>query len=619
MSIDPSADGLSAPRENLLATWNPTPPQAQFSQWEKQNIDEIWAELRVVASANAWRSTSALCGQLIEAHLKQRLILGGRQIEAVNRAMLHRLIEMAMTDGIFTNEAKLGISGSIFAAKQIRNWSSHGSAWIRSPGENEGTIALTLLVCYSGWLFPHPASPISSTDHVVDDDARWDANVEAASLNTASNRIGFLLRVDDQDVEKYQAAMAQSIRIGTARSLLKLIRKARGSETGRTAATLAISGNFAEVVATAGRGRARNVLELAAAVTGLGLKNHARLLRACLPRDGEALAYYLSRSPAKFSTYLAAVRDADPKAFPGLLADPVHRQPLLTSLKRRVKRSEISFSTLIHVLRSLPPSLAAEVLTEVQPEIRAWLADQSPLTAANFLKLATRRPICDIPGLTPDDVVDILHGRIRTESSQFRLIAFRLYSLHLCDHPAALRLFEHILDNVGSCIDSNTSQLLIWDICQYTKLEERAVGASQKLAEDCALAWPARDRLSILGLLHSVESSPPYLASREDALTVSYEVEWDRWQLFRVTLALARSDKATRAAASGLFKTAARTASETFTASSALSKKLLEDVKYILSRVDLSSAGAPELPSRLPSARPSGERAADRPATSRRP
>jgi hypothetical protein len=185
------SDTFQDVRSVILNTWNVAPESAEFSEWERNNLAAYWDELKAVEEAHAWRATAALAEQLIEAHLKQRLLRNGRPFSTVGYATLDPLIKMAIADGIFSGDALLSIAGSIFAAKQLRNFASHGTAWSAPPTELNATHALVFLACYSGWIFP---SPIPNSDIPTDaDDSWWKANVATVHPNRAAEQIQSVL------------------------------------------------------------------------------------------------------------------------------------------------------------------------------------------------------------------------------------------------------------------------------------------------------------------------------------------------------------------------------------------------------------------------------------------
>lgn len=571
----------------LLQHWDPAPPKAAFTPRETANLQAMWREVAAVASVGAWRAMTALCGQLMEAHLKQRLLLAGEPRSTVAASMLHRLIGTAVDKGLLSiDEGALSLAGSVSTARQLRNWASHGSAWQDGPSEGDASRALVLLICFSGWIFSRDVGvtgpdPVDGPDDVrVEDDGWWEQHVARATAGQASARLGHVLSRGDAAEVELRSLCDRIITDGSPASVMNVLNRLAAHPSGPAILSWVMHERFASVVGNAGRGRARQVVELAGRCWTLGYTGQARALRSCLPRDGAALGYFLQRSPRTFVTYLAAVRDADPAGLAQLLSRPADRQPVVQALADRLEDETTGIKVICQVAALMPRALVRELLE--QPQLTRCTTERPAWELVHLLRLMSTKHLLGPDHPASTRLLSTLVARARTESPElYSSVPRQLHESRLEPTPQLLALARTVLQGVAERGHDWPAQQILWDLAQYfPQLRPEVEVVAAELLGGRAADWSPWSRLCLAGAVRCFGLAAPDPAPSDVDAAVR-EPRQHRWELLRVVLACTAGGPDLRGRAQPLLD-AAQVLLGTTTSSTELSEQLLADVRCAL-------------------------------------
>lgn len=220
---------LEQARRSLLKGWDLShillPPK------ERSGLTQLWAELNAVETVAAWKSFSALSGQLVEALLRQKLVGGGYyHVSALAGKTLGVLIDLGRDVGVLPDydDPPTG-AASVSTARVLRNWASHASLWHNYPSELRATQSLTLAICAVEGLFPHDEPTFAKPPEMATA-AWWMSNWSAVAPGTV---VSFLSSPDGRVLANSFRSDAAPlydhvIRHGTARSVAKRLSRFPG-------------------------------------------------------------------------------------------------------------------------------------------------------------------------------------------------------------------------------------------------------------------------------------------------------------------------------------------------------------------------------------------------------
>ncbi len=139
----------------LFSGWSP--PVTDLDAEERCGIGQLWAELQRVAEIEAWRSMASLCGQIVEAYLKTKLVKARKRTRVQAGALLFpTALEACREHNLIEGHPTRAITGAdaVASAVILRNWSSHYGWWLPYTTELRATQALALVIGILESLFP---------------------------------------------------------------------------------------------------------------------------------------------------------------------------------------------------------------------------------------------------------------------------------------------------------------------------------------------------------------------------------------------------------------------------------------------------------------------------------
>jgi hypothetical protein len=511
----------------------------------------------------------------------------GRSWESISKMMLHNLIQAAVADGVFTGEAIHSITGSILGAKELRNWSSHGSAWIRNPDENAAATAIMLLVCYTGWLFPPssdfvavPDSSWQSIDSV--DEPWWRENATDLSPIDAARRLGRLWRGDGSSLDEVMALADQIVTYGGSGAILNLVQRAAKSEYRTTILSHVVGKRFCEMLGAAGRGRARHVLELAQTLLRAGYPVHARSLRACLPRDLEAIKYYLQRSSPTFIEYLRAIRDVDPTALQRMFATQMDSSSLVQELLSQLKVSSDRSEWISNLVSNLPRGVARNLFDS--PEFATILEKVEPYQLLGWLKTAEVRKLLNA-GLVVDgqSLLKLIVGKLRSGGIKSVVIVQKMKILRMRDQSYFDVVIAELLAACALDKDSVLVQQVLWDVAQhFPAAQSEAIASAQQLLDERAQSISSWTKACMLGMLYAADRPPSVLLTPEEAADAVLGLRAHNWEILRAALACVRSSNEVREISAPILARARLILESVRPVGTELSEKLVSDIRSSL-------------------------------------
>ncbi len=489
----------------------------------------LWDELKVVSTVNAWRSTSALAGQLLELLLKQAVIdRGGSRRFA--REPLGPVLAEAQRLGIFSPPTEaLTVASTIYAAKELRNIASHGSPWQQEDTERRATYSLVFLVFFSGYLYPRPRLEgiLSREDPPVDERSLLDPVEEEPAPRTSAPMAG---TIDDR------------VRGSSPRGVLRLARSLTSEPKGLEELVASVRTNFGFVIENAGFGRVRSVYELARWLQDRGLSAHARCCGILLPHDSEALEWLSSRAPITFGKYLFECRRAEPRLFDRRFnksgADTVAR-----IAADWLERPDISITNSSRLLDMLPVGSLGSFFTTYRTQILDRLADSRSTSSVALLK-----PLVKARGLSRSITRSICDGIVSTARTEapdaLQALPLRLVQLQVIEHELSDGLVDILLQGVGHDFDIASSQRICWDL--YSMSQRHARAAVDAATERVRRMVPTSDPWSEL-LMWSIgiaSGTTPRLSFDTSRLAPAMwpDGNKDLFQQLRVGYVLVRSD-----------------------------------------------------------------------------
>jgi hypothetical protein len=401
-----------------------------------------------------------------------------------------------------------------------------------------------------------------------------------ATAGHASARLGHIITRGDVAETELRDLCERIIITGSPASVLTVINRLTGHPSGQALIHQFMNDHFTSIIANAGRGRTRQVIELANRCWTLGYPHQARALRSCLPRDGAALGYFLRRSPRRFVNYLAAVRDADPAGLAQLLSSTSESKPVVESLVDRLENEETSVKIICQIAAMMPRPVVREFLEA--PQVTGYFSSRPPWQIVFLLRLMATKHMFGAEYPANRLAISSLQSRAAVEPVElYNSLPYQLHECGLSERPELRPVIESILQAVQSSDDDMSAQQILWDIAQYfphhrVKVKEVA----EFLLTSRAGTSSGWSRLCLIGILQCLECAGIPRVSMSDVDHAVRDFREHRWELLRVVLACARAGDDQVKHAESLFSSAVRFLSST--SNSDLGKKLLTDVKYAL-------------------------------------
>lgn len=521
---------------------------------------QLWSELETVEAVGAWKSLSALSGQLVEALLRQKLLMTGHyDFRALSGQTLGSLIEMGRAVGILPgfDDPPTG-TASVSTARLLRNWASHASLWHDYPTELRATQSLVLAMCTIEGLFSRSRptflkAPEKSTaawwfDHL--------GNIAPGTL------LSFLKSPEAEALVKALQAAPQQlyvhvIRYGTAGSVATLLELAHDYQFDQDALRHCLVQHFLDLVRNASRSAFRAFLDLLWRLRIVGLEAHAISFAILLPFDVHLFQRLLeTRSPAWVARYVTECFRAEPDVFAATAGDLARMGGVIDAFWVRFGNYSGNILNFANILGHLPYELRILILerTDVN-RLAQWVADSEPRNSVNLLASINDRIIRQAPHINSlrQAVVRELRSRVKgTPAEGLHEIPLRLTRFKLNNDSAGVEVVTEILDvataAAGSAADWTSVERILWDsYAFFPSLEAKAAAGSVGVLVDYGTELPLWTRLCLAALADLAgQPYPRFLRDELDhtaLLKNATNPAINRWELFLGSLTYWRECK----------------------------------------------------------------------------
>lgn len=528
-------------REQIMQEWTPT-GIPQLDSIQSRFFNGLWDELARVNRAQAWRSTTSLAGQTLEALLKQRLVVDGVPPSELSgrHGTMGSVIQRATKEGIFLPPStSFSISGSVFAAKHMRNMASHASPWHQHPSELRASLSLVSLVCFAGYLFPSTSPPaIINEEQGVDEVDWWMENIDELSMGSIRRGISKLATSNPQS-PLLDIMLNRYMSNASPRSMSGIIVDFRKNGFPISILASAIKDNFVQILLRSGVGRVKNVEQAIADLSQVGLRGVAsKALASILPHDPDALAYLMKRSPVRLQRYLYMCSTADPEVFRSL-ASIKTMGPLLKHLSSAIRRRSIPLTAACGIAKSLPVKFRDEVYIENREELLSWSSDEIPANSISIIsafdqsayfprnrhafieRISLKSSVCDIESLGG--------------------VPLRLYQLDLLDKSLCSPIVESTVKRVCKSDRWDIGQRILWDLATFSShYRELVINEAEEAVQGSPKVMSDWDYLSLCGTLlildRKVHASMELRRASEVLKECVCDPKYDRFRVLRAVL-----------------------------------------------------------------------------------
>ena len=434
-------------RHGLLIDYRPNALDRMSGQASKA-ADNLWREITIVERAQAWRSTTALAGQLLELLLKQAVMNAGAA-ERIAKKPLGEVLREAERRGIFSPPTDaLTVANSLYAAKELRNIASHGSPWQDDDTEQRATYSLIYLVCFAGYLFPRT------------DIAQQEQEPDAAITGSVLDGAGEIVTNDvPQPAFSSNDQLAMRVRSSSPRSILRL---AHAEEVDKRSLVTVFTENFGYVIENTGYGRVRSLFDLAKWCQNMKLSAHAKSCGILLPHDADALDWLGRQSPHTFVTYLYECRRAEPRLFNGSF-NKGGVSAVIKVARDWLNRADVSTVNVAYLLYNVPTGALARFLDEACDQIAEGLRYSTAPTGVAWLPLVARAN--RIRTRTRDAIAGALLDALAADDDQtVAATPVRLAQLGVIDDQVSAPVVDQLLHRVVNGMEIGQGQRVVWDL-----------------------------------------------------------------------------------------------------------------------------------------------------------
>ncbi|MGR6320015.1 hypothetical protein Q2K19_25800 [Micromonospora soli] len=509
-------------------------------------VNELWAELQKVQAVGAWRSTAALCGQILEVTLRLTLSAKlGMQYKRIEKMKFQDVINLSIKKDLFASEAKLTIIGSLHNARVRRNIASHFSPYNRhGPNERRATNSIALLICFVDWLL------------LGDDRTHMPTSGELTTGIRARHLIAETCAGKPlPEGATWSNTFAVALADVTPRNFVKLSRHVRELDTVvQRQFTSQVHENLPLLVRRCGPSHINDVLELIDRLWALGMKEHARLFASMVPIDSFTVEAVSGpgRSLQTARKLLAASSKADPLMFRELISNTATAHALVTALRKRVRTSSFNSREVSLMLHLLPPRVQAMLWChEFHKYLLAALSTKPPVAYVHMLSTLQWHLIRQVPearsahrALSEALAVRCNSGDLAQFRALFPAVAVATsVGSPLCDAVGNTLLTRmsnetEAADNPGQC---ELMADLLWEIANY-------VPGQGDRVQDCAATLAHGDKVAATAQILAWSTSAilgyttglAWSASHDDAVAVGVHREPSVWKRLRIGYAAHR-------------------------------------------------------------------------------
>ena len=340
-------------RAALVSRWKP--PLDLSGELGSEAMEEVWEEFLRVQAVGAWRSSSALCGQILEANVKSAITAKTGEAPKKTRALtfeeaINRAIELELLGAPARRTILLGLH----SARRRRNLVSHFSPFERQrPTEERALYLLASLICYSDWLALPDGRPHQVNIGALDKGA-------AARHQIAKTCKDGLLPAG----ATWEGLFADAIEIGSAKSVCNTVNRVQKSPHAPSRQLVEVLHvQFHLIIRGAARSDIGDVLDLIRGLRRLGMAPHAQVLASLLPIDVLLLQILDEYSPAsalkRATEFLYASRTADPHQYSAIFSNAAFQGEVLASIVALVMTGDYDARDFSPFFKQLPMDVRA--------------------------------------------------------------------------------------------------------------------------------------------------------------------------------------------------------------------------------------------------------------------
>ncbi len=523
---------------------------------DQKGLAGLWTEVLGVESIGAWKSFSALTGQLVEAMLREKLLLtGSYPKQGLANKALGALVQMAHQAALISSDESPPTSSSaLTAARTLRNWASHASLWYDNPSERSASQSLVLSVCVTAGLFPRAtptfADPGTHDDVWILDNLSVVAPGVLLSRFEATENAVFIDAVRNNPEPLY----THVVRHGAVSSVAHLIQTSHHLRLDQDRLRDTLVEHFADIVVNASRSSFKPVLDVVQQLRLIGLESCAALFSILLPFDIDLFLRLLTtKSKAWVARYVGETFRAEPRLFGAAALNPTQTRTIVATFWDAFRDGSSNILNMANILGALPSDVRAAVLREA-PEglLPSWIRRSEPRNAVNIVRSLNNDTVQHHPDLAALQlgVLDALISNVQVSApSELHECPLRIARFGMACNETAVALLRAVLA-VASKTPSVPGEWIhvrriAWDCYVLIEpLKRDAIDlASSLLMRQCAdmPPWVAYTLGAIVDL-EGEHVSWATITHADDSYLLLHllDPELDRWQRFAGALAYAR-------------------------------------------------------------------------------
>jgi len=381
----PMIRDLRGIRGVLFSGWSP--PVTDLDAEERSGVAQLWAELQRVAEIEAWRSLANLCGQIVEAYLKTKLVKARKRTRGQAGAMLFpTALEACREHNLIEGHPTRAITGAdaVASAVILRNWSSHYGWWLPYTTELRATQALALVIGILESLFP--AEKREFAKPVEEIAAHWAAE---HWRDLPPTKVLRALQDSRLPATLGRPVYEHVIEFGALRTILDLLKWAKDTGCPLEDQRAALHARFVDLLRKARRESPDRLSSVLLKLQGIFghrsskiLAPHAAVFGILLPMSAEALTVLFRKEPtSQIPIILWRCRGVDEDVLNrGLKCDPFEckssdcKSPrcseLIPTFWRRFSKGDQNPLNMANALGHMPDDVRVDFLTRIPKEFR---------------------------------------------------------------------------------------------------------------------------------------------------------------------------------------------------------------------------------------------------------
>lgn len=544
------SEALRDLRRIMLRTWDPC--YLPLPEKEAASLRKLWAELRAVESVDAWKSISALSGQIVEALLRHKLLAGGHYgFRTLSTQTLSPLIEMARKAGLLPgyDDPTTG-ADSISTALVFRNWASHASLWHDYPTELRATQSIALTICTLESLLPkeervYANPPEQPTEAWWDEQWAHTHPVTLLAYLEANPNCSLCEYFRNDPARLY----VHVLRYGAPRTVDKLLELVHLWHFNEDVLRACLTEHFVDLVRNSVRGSFRYLVEVIWRLRLMKMDAHASTFSILLPFEGRLLARLIrERSPAWVARYVGECARAEPQVFASMAAKSA--QLIVEAFWSKFGAEAGNIINMANILGTMPVQVRIAILDRAPSDhLIFWVEASAPRDSVNLLRSLNDRAVKSASHLVPlkERVASALRRTIRASSpSELHEIPLRLKRFKIEEQPIAVATLREVLEVAlkppKEESEWDSIRRIVWDVYAfYPELASEALAGATEILARTSERVPFWTQLCLAGLLDVAGVQRQGLSQEQfdenEFLSRLNNRSVDRWQCFAAAVA----------------------------------------------------------------------------------